>query len=324
MMRSAWSLLGAALMTALPTASFAVCGDGIFEPIFEYCDDGAANGANGCCTTECQFVDSDVDSVCDALDPCPSPASATVDDIRLKVTGANEPPGEQTLRFRASVTLPEPLDPPSTGLRLVVSWLFFRGIALDLSMPAGAGWTTSPSTWRYRDPSGLLDASVRHFDSTGATRVAVRSRRGAYALTQDTFPAKVSLAFAPGVPTAEQCGEAWVGPGLCTTNGSGSVLSCIPPRSLRVCSGDPSALVRCDLQNAARAQEAQFAVTGDYIAGACTSIPGFVPSPFVTCTTTGDRVEFMVMTAHPSLLFVLCRWESNPAPGARQMVCGQL
>lgn len=306
-------------MMGRPIPSYAVCGDGVFEPDSEYCDDGAANGTNGCCTIECQFVDSDVDSVCDALDPCPTPASVLVDDIHLKVIGVTDPPGGQTLRFRGSVTLPGPLDPPSTGLRLVVSGEFFRGIALDLSMPKGGGWTASGNAWRYGDSDGLVDAAVHRVDEAGATRVVIRSRRGSYVLTRDTFPDKVSLAFASGVPTADQCGEAWVGRGLCATNGSGSVLSCVPPKPLRVCSGDPSALVRCNLQNVARAEEVQYAVTGQYVAGACTDVPGFVPSPSVICTTTGDRVDFTAIASHPSL--VSCQWESSPAAEERQMVC---
>src|SRR5690348_4456400 len=48
----------------------ASCGDGLLEPDTELCDDGAENGTDACCTTQCDFVDGDRDGICDAYDPC--------------------------------------------------------------------------------------------------------------------------------------------------------------------------------------------------------------------------------------------------------------
>jgi len=48
-----------------------VCGNGRVEP-GEACDDGAANGTDGCCSAGCVLIDTDGDGVCDAHDNCPS------------------------------------------------------------------------------------------------------------------------------------------------------------------------------------------------------------------------------------------------------------
>src|SRR5262249_7084958 len=47
------------------------CGNGTPDP-GEACDDGAANGANHCCSALCQLMDGDGDGVCDRDDLCPT------------------------------------------------------------------------------------------------------------------------------------------------------------------------------------------------------------------------------------------------------------
>jgi cysteine-rich repeat protein len=56
-----------------------VCGDGIVDP-GERCDDGAANGTDGCCDASCMPVDTDGDGICDAQDDCPQYADPAQDD----------------------------------------------------------------------------------------------------------------------------------------------------------------------------------------------------------------------------------------------------
>jgi cysteine-rich repeat protein len=47
------------------------CGNGIVTT-GEQCDEGAANGANLCCSVTCQAIDTDFDGVCDVDDNCPT------------------------------------------------------------------------------------------------------------------------------------------------------------------------------------------------------------------------------------------------------------
>lgn len=48
----------------------ASCGNGQLDPE-EFCDNGIANGTDGCCSTVCTLIDGDGDGVCDSADDCP-------------------------------------------------------------------------------------------------------------------------------------------------------------------------------------------------------------------------------------------------------------
>ena len=81
-----------------------------------------------------------------------------------------------------------------------------------------------------------------------------------------------------------------------------------------------NARVAADARNAATAQEAYFVDNNTYATGACGSLPGFVGSGGVTCTTTGTATSFSLTTSHPSAT-VSCTWTSNPSPGSPNLVC---
>ena len=81
-----------------------------------------------------------------------------------------------------------------------------------------------------------------------------------------------------------------------------------------------NARVAADGRNAATAQEAYFVDNNTYATGACGSLPGFVGSGGVTCTTTGTATSFSLTTSHPSAT-VSCTWTSNPSPGSPNLVC---
>src|SRR5206468_11425148 len=74
-----------------------------------------------------------------------------------------------------------------------------------------------------------------------------------------------------------------------------------------------NARVAADARNAATSQEAYFVDNNTYATGACGSLPGFVGSGGVTCTTTGTATSFSLTTSHPSAT-VSCTWTSNPSP----------
>ena len=81
-----------------------------------------------------------------------------------------------------------------------------------------------------------------------------------------------------------------------------------------------NARVAADARNAATSQEAYFVDNNTYATGACGSLPGFVGSCGVTCTTTGTATSFSLTTSHPSAT-VSCTWTSNPSPGSPNLVC---
>ncbi|TMB18415.1 MAG: prepilin-type N-terminal cleavage/methylation domain-containing protein [Deltaproteobacteria bacterium] len=81
-----------------------------------------------------------------------------------------------------------------------------------------------------------------------------------------------------------------------------------------------NARVAADARNAATSQEAYFVDNNTYATGACGSLPGFVGSGGVTCTTTGTATSFSLTTSHPSAT-VSCTWTSNPSPGSPNLVC---
>jgi hypothetical protein len=319
-------LIGALILCALGAAPAparaSLCGDGVVEG-WEECDDGDRNGSGRCCSVDCIQMDADGDTVCDALDPCTSPAAVQVDAARVRITRRG---GDAVLVFRASLDLPAAgLDPASSGVRLVVSQIYSLGIVLDLTVPGGPGWraTSEGATWRYRDPSGQIDGvtavTVRRSPLTGAVAVTIRGRHARYPLMREALPAKLAVTFAPGVPETDQCGESWLARSLCTTDSSGG-LDCVPPVPIRPCSGDPNQLVRCDLRNAASAQEWRFITTGEYLAGDCRELPGFIGSPGVVCTTASAGITFSAVTAHGSATQA-CAWVSDPPPGTPTITC---
>jgi len=81
-----------------------------------------------------------------------------------------------------------------------------------------------------------------------------------------------------------------------------------------------NARVAADARNAATSQEAYFVDNNTYATGACGSLPGFVGSGGVSCTTTGTATSFSLTTSHPSST-VSCTWTSNPSPGSPNLVC---
>ena len=79
-------------------------------------------------------------------------------------------------------------------------------------------------------------------------------------------------------------------------------------------------LIVCDVLNAARAQELYFTAQGGYFTGACTELPGFVPSPGVFCATTAGGSGFAVTTSHPYATYATCVW-TTPAAGGENPSC---
>ena len=88
-----------------------------------------------------------------------------------------------------------------------------------------------------------------------------------------------------------------------------------------------NARISSDARNAATSEEAYFVDNDAYLAGDCTSLPGFTLSGGVTCTmatiTCADGSPGYTVTAtHAQATRKPCVWTSCPATGAANLVCG--
>jgi len=88
-----------------------------------------------------------------------------------------------------------------------------------------------------------------------------------------------------------------------------------------------NARISSDSRNAATSEEAYFVDNDSYLAGDCTSLPGFTLSGGVTCTTVlitcaDGSPGYTVTATHASATRKPCVWTSCPAAGAANLVCG--
>src|SRR6266704_1724801 len=95
--------VGSMVLSCLPV--LAACGDGVVDGT-EQCDDGSANGTDGCCSPSCTLVDRDFDGLCDALDSCDLGNGLRIEETKLVARRLLSPPGDDTLRFSGTITVP--------------------------------------------------------------------------------------------------------------------------------------------------------------------------------------------------------------------------
>ena len=87
-----------------------------------------------------------------------------------------------------------------------------------------------------------------------------------------------------------------------------------------------NARISSDARNAATSEEAYFVDNNAYSA-ACTTLPGMTMSGGVTCTATvktctGGVPGFTIKTTHGQATQTPCCWDSCPASGSANLVCG--
>ena len=88
-----------------------------------------------------------------------------------------------------------------------------------------------------------------------------------------------------------------------------------------------NARISSDSRNAATSEEAYFVDNDAYFAGSCTGLPGFTLSSGVTCTAAtvtcaSGSPGFTVTATHASATRKPCVWNSCPASGSPNLVCG--
>lgn len=281
-----------------------------------------------------------------ALDlPCSNLNGYPLRESEMKLHRLGAPTGDETVRFKAVLALPDPVsfDPTATGLRLLVldnNWSS-DDVVLDVAAPA-AGWRMSATTgtWSYRGArgtNGIVRAVVKRIVANpafGITRqyaVMIDARRGTYGTTSDLESHFVMLAFAtsglaancavqpfypwlfvnspPGTPPYEA--EDWVP--ACKFRSDGRTMDCASGPRVGPCRVSmPNDMLLCDVQNAAAAEEQYRTATGSYYSGPCTGMPEFRPSPEVTCTATAGEDAFVVHTTSPQATYPSgCTWDGK-------------
>jgi hypothetical protein len=293
-----------------------------------------------------QCTDTDGDGLCDVDDPCLSTVPAPFDAIKeplLTLHGLDDATARQRFQLKGTLLVPDApaIDPAANGIRVVLREWFVAGAPLfDAVVPGGAEWTVRPGgQWAYRDPTGQAGGVTRvtirrvlsppvpaYSDPRLAYAIVVEARAASLALV-DVLGATVSLAAA--ALNGRQCADALfadVLPWHCTPRGSGRNARCGGARRFGACRvSDPSDMVVCDALGAAAAEDAYFAQNGAYLAGSCMDLPGFVPTPGVTCLTAlavdaDGSPGFEVSTLHPQASWS-CTWFSDPAAGNPKLSC---
>lgn len=164
---------------------------------------------------------------------------------KLIISKLNTPPGDDTLNFQGTFTVPfpfsPPLDPLANGLRLQITNV--AGSALDVTIPGGAftkslgrGWKVNArrTTWTYSDKTkvpigGIFNVVVQDKSKStpGLVKLVAKGKFGAYSLAASSAAATGRALLNP--PTG-QCGEAgFAGPAPaphCSFNAKRGTLSC--------------------------------------------------------------------------------------------------
>jgi hypothetical protein len=288
--------------------------------------------------------DVDGDGLCDAHDPCEYGFALREGSLSLRRLGP--PAGDDAVRVKGIMPLPERMvpDPSASGIRIVVldgSW-GENDVVLDVAAAPGPGWRVivPGRSWSYRasDPAstGITRAVVKEIAPNAAFAlprqyaVVIDARRGTYGVTSDRESHVLSVAFAAD-GTTDVCAERAFYPWLitqpplepalaepwaprCRFRHGERTLACTSGPRVGPCRVSlPSDHVICDAQNAAAAEERNRAATGSYLSGPCSALPGFVPSPDVSCTVVAGADDFQLVTHHAGTAST-CEWRARTTP----------
>lgn len=249
-------------------SDFVLPSGALCRPSTGVCDlDEMCDGVGAACPGEASPPDQDSDGVCDDGDLCPAafdPAQedgdadglgnacdpcttgATVTKPFVKLTKFGTGPGDDTITFKGTFSLPTPaiLEPHVVGVRVLL--VDGNGATVqDVSVPAGlfnpitrTGWKPNPTgtSWTFLSPT-LVDGLVRKVSiktSTGTPQVikfSLVGSKGAFAVgPPPVLPLAATFVIDAPVAASGRCGEA-VFPGprplpSCGFNPSGSTLLC--------------------------------------------------------------------------------------------------
>ena len=233
------------------TGSSATCPADAHSPDAD--GDGLCNAADNCPNdANPGQQDDDGDGVGNACDPCNNIVPVTISKPNLTIGRLNTPPGDDRFKFKGSMVLPHPYNPPldplTKGARIVV-YDNMNGTVLDATIPGGpynsvtkVGWKVNAThtKWLYRNSgtstpliSGINKIVIQDTSSRspGLIKFGLGGRNGNYAVPPAKIPVKADMVIDSPKAMTGQCGEAtFPGPPpfipACIFNGSGATLRC--------------------------------------------------------------------------------------------------
>lgn len=179
-------------------------------------------------------ADADADGVCDA--DCAGPAA--VAKAKVKIGKQGTPPGDDTLAFSGTMTIPTApaLDPVTAGARVLVDDADGRAV-VDVVIPGGAyvdatktGWKANAAgtAWTYKNPAGVVGITKVNVKASaktpGLVTFKVVGEGGAYDANGTTLP--LHAVFALGAAGQGGLATFTAPETTCALNGKGTTLAC--------------------------------------------------------------------------------------------------
>ncbi|HYR95476.1 MAG TPA: hypothetical protein VEM57_02025 [Candidatus Binatus sp.] len=232
----------------------------------------------------------------------------------LELTRLPGPTTPDVLRFAAVSTAPPSFDPRRDALSVDLHAAYPPTDLVHAVIPPGPRWIADAggTTWTYDDPSGhsggvtqVKITTVGREARRLAWKIEVRPERDSVPQAPvpdwDNVVVRVRLGPSPRIP--DPCGEVFfavgIAAGRCLVDDENETVRCSVSSAAPVCpAADLDGLVRCTVEDTARAQDVYFARRGMYFSGACTDLPGVTDRAGVVCTTMGTSTNFSVTALH--------------------------
>ncbi len=206
----------------------------------------SCTGTSPACPADTGLPDGDGDTVCDAIDNCPTIANpsqtdgdgdglgdacdpctggSTATKQKLTMTKLLPPTGDDKLSLLGQSVLPTltnpPLDPVANGVRVLIVDNAATTV-LDTTVAPGAydagtrtGWKVNGShtTWTYKNPGtqpqGIILVGVKTIPKTpGLVKFKVKGKNGSYPVVTTNLPLHATLILDPPYASTGECVEA--------------------------------------------------------------------------------------------------------------------
>jgi hypothetical protein len=206
----------------------------------------SCTGSSAACPADTGLPDTDLDTVCDAPDNCPTvantdQANGDADSLgdecdpctnggvaikqKITITKILAPTGDDKLTFVGQSTLANlstpPLDPVMNGVRVLIVDNV-GAVVLDTTVDPGAydtvtkiGWKVngSATSWTYKNPGShpqkIILVGVKKVPSVpGLVKFKVKGKNGSYQVNTANLPLHATLILDPPTAATGECVEA--------------------------------------------------------------------------------------------------------------------
>jgi hypothetical protein len=249
-----------------------------------------------------------------ARPPAPSPAPRPVCDgtLTFVLDGANpsasvELAASGVAHFRGVSSAPPRFDPRRFALQVTMRGRTYPSPEiLDASLQSGARWRTATSgtAWTYDDPGRADGITHVVLTRTGPERdrlaweIEVRAPVSPPAVFDwQAVVVTMRLQDVPDAPGA--CGSVFIpvqsSSGGCVLDPTTRGVRCTVSSATPECTAsDMDGILRCAIDETARAQDTYYARSGAYFTGGCDNLAGVPDRTGIVCTTAGMAASFVV------------------------------